>query len=191
MLRRVKIEPDDVLQLLGKVRIIGDFECAAQMGLEPMLAPNAADGRSTQIGRAGHQSAAPVRCRLGLLAGRPAHHHRDDLWWVSRLAPPAWRILLKAGPALSNKATAPPGGLLLRDPQAHPDFTIGLPIGSHQDNERALRESHHLDPAAADLLQPRSVVFAQFNSRGGSHSPIMHTHECLSLLFHNICGALH
>jgi hypothetical protein len=132
-----------------------------------------------------------VRRGLGLLASRPAHHHRDDLRWVSRLAPPAWCILLNAGPALIIKATAPPGGLLLRDPQAHPNFTIGLPVRSHQDNERALRESHRFDPAAADLLQPRPVFRAQFNSRCGSHSPLIHTFGSLSLLLRTIYGALH
>ena len=63
VLRRIEIEPDDILQLLGKVRIVGDFESAAQMRLESMLAPDAADGRRTQtrsrVPSPGGSSASP------------------------------------------------------------------------------------------------------------------------------------
>jgi hypothetical protein len=43
MLRRLEIESDDVRQLFGKVRIVGDLESPAQMRLESVLLPDAAN----------------------------------------------------------------------------------------------------------------------------------------------------
>lgn len=78
MLRRLEIVSEDVCQLLGKVRIVGDLESPAQMRLESVLLPDAANRGGAQIGRPCHPPATPVRRCRRLLACRPAHHDRHE-----------------------------------------------------------------------------------------------------------------
>src|ERR1051325_979299 len=130
------------------MRIVGNLEGAAQMRLESVLLPDPPDRRRPQLSRARHRTAAPVRGRLGLLPGGPAHHHRDDLRRIGRLTPAARRVLLQTCPTLGDKATTPSRRLLLRDAKAYPNLTIGPPLDSQQHNESTFREPDRLDPTA-------------------------------------------
>ncbi len=49
VLGRIQIQPDHILELFGKARIVGDFEGARQMRLEPVRTPDAADRAVAQV----------------------------------------------------------------------------------------------------------------------------------------------
>ena len=80
VLRRVDIQPDHVLDFLGKPRIIGQLESRHQMRFQLMCLPDRLNARRRDAHRLGHRSQAPVgrvrrRFRLGLL-DHPHDHIR-------------------------------------------------------------------------------------------------------------------
>ena len=63
--RRIDVEADDVLELGGEVRIVGQLELAHPMGLETMRSPDALHRADADPDRLGHRRRGPV----GRLAG--------------------------------------------------------------------------------------------------------------------------
>jgi hypothetical protein len=72
VIRWIDVEPDDVLKLLDKERIVTELKCRQYaMRLEGVCAPNAADCRRAHVRGLCHAALAPVRlpgrhflCRL-------------------------------------------------------------------------------------------------------------------------------
>lgn len=62
VLRRTQVQPDDVPNLLHKVRIRRDFEGFAFVGFQTEGVPDANDSTLGQSGRLGHSASAPM-CR--------------------------------------------------------------------------------------------------------------------------------
>ena len=79
MVRCVEVKADNLFQLFGKERIVGHFEGAQQMWLEPMCPPHALDRARAEVHRLGHGRARPVRPSRRSGAGRLAHEHLADL----------------------------------------------------------------------------------------------------------------
>ncbi len=50
MFRSIQIEPNNVLQFLGKVGVVGNFKGTTQMRFEAVLLPDATDSRRTKPG---------------------------------------------------------------------------------------------------------------------------------------------
>src|SRR5579864_7209940 len=67
---RIDIEPDDLVQLCGELRIVGQLELARPMRLQTMLAPNALHRTDADTGRFGHRTCRPVRCLARWIAQR-------------------------------------------------------------------------------------------------------------------------
>src|SRR5712692_4792989 len=107
--RRVKVETDHVLQLLGKVRVVAQLEGLGPMWLETVLSPDAAHGLFAHPARFGHAAGAPLRSLGRLLLGGLADDLLHRFWSQRRLATWAWGILLDARNALLEDATAPAG----------------------------------------------------------------------------------
>jgi len=59
--RRIDVEPDDVAQLAGEVRVLGQLELPDAMRLEPVGAPDALHGTDADARRLGHRRAGPMR----------------------------------------------------------------------------------------------------------------------------------
>src|SRR5580704_13992755 len=91
-LGRIQVEPDDVPELLFKVRIIGDLKSFQPMGLDFVIAPNALDRALAHSGFARHGAHTPSdstsRRRSGSINDR-----RDLLRWKDRFATSSGCIL--------------------------------------------------------------------------------------------------
>src|SRR5208283_2032955 len=61
LVRRVEVKPDNVLNLLTKLRIIGELEAARQVRLEVMRRPDALHARMAETDRLSHLAQRPVR----------------------------------------------------------------------------------------------------------------------------------
>ena len=72
MRRRIDVEADDVLQLGGELRIVGELELAHPVRLQPMAAPDALHRGDADPGRLGHRRGRPVGRLAGGVAGRSA-----------------------------------------------------------------------------------------------------------------------
>src|ERR1700760_1619662 len=95
MLGSREIEANDILQLLGKARVIGDFEGPHQMRLQAMRPPDPAHGGVTHPKSLGQRSLAPL-CRLGWATVQCALHDQFfNLSAVGRLTAASRRIVLE------------------------------------------------------------------------------------------------
>ena len=72
--RRIDIEADNVAQLSGEVRIVGELELPPAIGLEAVCLPDAPDRAGADAGGLGHHVTGPVR----RLPGRITERQRDD-----------------------------------------------------------------------------------------------------------------
>ena len=86
MRRRVDIEPDDVMQLLGEGRIGGQLEAPPAMRREAMGLPDVLDRRDRQAGGLGHGARRPVRRLVRRRRKRQAHDLLDPRRRDRRLA---------------------------------------------------------------------------------------------------------
>src|SRR5271166_2576558 len=78
MRRRVHIETDDVLDLLGKFGIIGALERAHAMGLEAMGVPYALDGAKRDANGLSHGAAGPMGGLARRFRAGERQHFGDD-----------------------------------------------------------------------------------------------------------------
>jgi hypothetical protein len=77
MIRRIDIEADNVPELGGEGRVIGQFELAHLVGLEAMGAPDALDRTDADPDRLGHGRCSPVRRFSRRGTARQVDHLRD------------------------------------------------------------------------------------------------------------------
>jgi hypothetical protein len=72
--RRIDVEANDILELVGEFGIVGDLERAHPMRLQPVSLPDAPHRGRANPYRLGHRRGAPV----GRLMGRRLVGQRDD-----------------------------------------------------------------------------------------------------------------
>ena len=71
---RIDIQPDDIVELLGKFGIVRELELPVAMRLQPMRFPDAAHCAGADVPRGGHHGSGPVR-RLARRHGQRERHH--------------------------------------------------------------------------------------------------------------------
>ncbi len=145
--RRVDIQPDHVLDLLGKSGIIGQLEGRHQMRLQLMCLPDRLNARRRDAHRLGHRSQAPVgrvrrRFRLGLL-----DHPHDHIRRKRRLARRACLVAAQTVHAGLHIARPPASDGRFAYAQAALDL-IGANTVAGQP----------YDPSAPDMLLQRIAV---------------------------------
>jgi hypothetical protein len=64
MRRRIDVEADDILELVGEFGVVGDFEGAHPMRLKPLPRPDAPHRGRADPNRLGHRRCGPVGCRM-------------------------------------------------------------------------------------------------------------------------------
>ena len=167
--RRVQIQTDHVLQLLGKLFVVGQFEGACQMRLQAMNPPDPPYRGLADTGRLGHQGPAPVRGVRRLLFDRLLHDP-GPLPTADRGNPPtSGSVLFDSSEAMCHETIAPPPGLLTGDVQFGADLLIIQTLGSQQNDPGSFRQPNRHAAASAQPLQflPRGNV--QFNHRCFPH----------------------
>ena len=97
MRRWVDIEPDDVVELLGKGRIGGELEAPPAVRREAMRLPDVLDGRDRQAAGLGHRLRRPVR-RLRRGGGASVRRTTSATRAASTGALPGGRVLSRKVP---------------------------------------------------------------------------------------------
>ena len=132
VLRRVEIQANHVLELLGKARIVRQFEGRHQMRLQAMGLPDRVNARRRDAHRLGHRSQAPVcgvRRRLCLgLRDDPGDHCRAE----RRLARRARLVAAQAVHASLNIARSPAPNRRPAHSQAPLNHGGSHPVASQQ-----------------------------------------------------------
>ena len=95
--RRIDIEADDVVELLGEGRVVGQLEGAPAMRREAVGVPDLHDRGRGDAGRLGHRAPRPV----GRLVRRRLERQRDDLGRPlgASGALPGGRVLSRSSPS--------------------------------------------------------------------------------------------
>ena len=100
LVRRIEVEPDNVLNLFTKPRVIGELEAARQVRLQPVRRArlNALHARMAEADRRGHFAQRPVRAPRRLFVER----HVDDASTVaaSRGGLRPGRVASRSSPAM-------------------------------------------------------------------------------------------
>ena len=97
LVRWVEIKPNDVLNLLTKLRVVGELEAARQMRLEPVRRPDALHARMAQADRLGERARRPERGGRRLLVER--HGDTRSIVAASRGGLRPGRVASRSSPA--------------------------------------------------------------------------------------------
>ena len=108
LVRRVEVKPDNVLNLLTKLRVVGELETARQMRLEPMRRLDALHARMAEADRLGHLAQRPVRALRRLFVERHGDDALDRRRLKRRLAPRPGRVSFEPGGAARDVTISPP-----------------------------------------------------------------------------------
>jgi hypothetical protein len=172
--RRIDIEPDDVADLGGELRVVRQLELAHPMRLQPMRAPDALDRADADTGEPGHRFGRPVGRLARRVVQAQGYHAIGDLRPKRGDARGAGLISEKAFDAFLHKPFLPAPDSSLAD--AGRPHDLG--------RARAGRGQEH-DPCAPHVLlgavtiryygvQPDPVGSAYVNGDACSHPPDLH-----------------
>ena len=146
-LRRVEIEPDHVVDLLGEPWGVRQFEARHHVRLQAMHPPDRVNARRGDADRLGHRSQAPVGGVRRHLHQRLLEHPIDHLRRQRRRAGRPRFVVAQAIHAGFDIARPPaPNGRL-----AHPQPTLNL-VGA----DTVAGQEH--DPGAPDMLLGRVAI---------------------------------
>ena len=169
--RRVHVEADDVLDLLGKSGVVGPLEGADTAGLEAMGLPDALHRAKRNAGRLGHRPSGPV----GRLAGRfRARQHK----YLGHRFHRQRRLARQAGLVPEQTLHPRPGEAALPAPHRRP-ADAGAPrhfgnrqsVGRMKNNPRPLNMLQRPAPIADDSGQSRAVLGSYNHTNIMGHNP--------------------
>src|SRR5271170_7288313 len=104
MLRGIEIQPDNVLEFLDEVLVVGHLEARDAMRLEAVRLPDAPHARFTDAGHRCHAASTPMRRVIRTLLRRQCHDAPDLARGDLRLAPGAGLIALDPRHTTSYKS---------------------------------------------------------------------------------------
>ena len=110
MLGRVQIQADNVLQFLGELRIVAEFEALHPMRLQAVSPPDAAHAGLTDAAGGCHGTRTPVGGLRRLLLRGFADNLGHGLCRNGTRAASSRCILLQASDAMAQEAGAPGSG---------------------------------------------------------------------------------
>jgi len=154
--RRIDIETDDVSELGGKLRVVGQLEAAEAVGCQAVRPPDALHRGDADAGRPGHGGTGPVGRLAGRFTQRQGDHLLDDRvgqrWHARRPGLVAQQPL----DAFLGEALLPA-----------PDRRLGDAGLAHDGVGAQARGGEQHDPAAPDVLL-RSVAVRDDRLEAGS-----------------------
>jgi len=173
-LRRVQIEPDDVVDLVHEQGVVGELEPVGAMGLELEGPPDPANGRLGQTRAFGHLRPRPVRgirwCRL---QGR--HHHILDLVGTDHRRPAGPVLVGQAVESVFDEPGAPLADRGRRATQLRSDSLVVRTVRTPQHDPRTQRQclrglppTRPADQLATLLIGQRQLCFGATRAR---HTP--------------------
>lgn len=147
MRRRIDIEPDDVVQLLGEGRIVGKLEAPPPVRREAMRLPDVLDRRDREPHRPGHGLPRPVRRLVRRRRERQPHDLGDPVVRNRRLAGRAGLVAQEPVHARLHEPLLPAPDASLRLARRRHDRVRAQAVGG---------KKH--DPRAPDMLLRRVAI---------------------------------
>ena len=142
--RRIKIKPDNIVELIDEMFVAAEFESLDQVRLEVMLLPYSVNrGLADTLGLR-HRSSAPVSCRDRLCVQSGLNDSSDFALSNGRDAAGTWSIFLESGHAQSKESLSPQLHRWSRDFQPACDVLAGHTVSSHGDDLSALNNPQGL-----------------------------------------------
>ena len=138
-LGRVEIEPDDVVDLVDELRVLGELEGLSAMGLQPERPPDPQHRVLGQTDLARHRTRRPVRRVFGRALQR-ADDHLLDLLVGDRARAPRPRFVEQPIEPMLGEPIAPLGDHRTARGEPLGDLAVRQAIGGQQHDPRALRE---------------------------------------------------
>ena len=174
MRRRIHVEPDDVSQLGGKLRVVGQLEQTRPVRLQTMPAPDALHRTDTDALDLGHGGGGPVR----RLARRIGPGRRDDarhhFGFERRDARRACLVTQQASDTIGHKAFLPAPDSRLADTGIAHDLGCATAVCRQQDDPcppdmllRSVSVRH-------DRVQLVTIRGTHFNFDAGAHPADSH-----------------
>ena len=168
MRRRIDVEADHVLQLVGELRVVGELELAHPVWCQAVAVPDALHRGNADAGGPGHRRRRPVGRLAGRIAGRPFDHARDHRLVQGRLARrpglvaqqtidaglheallPAPDHRLALAGLSHDRGRAQPVGRQQHDPRPPYLFLRAVPIGDDRGQSPAILDTNVNDDSRA------------------------------------------
>jgi hypothetical protein len=118
VLGRLHVEADNILDLLGELGVVGAFEGANAVRLQPMRLPQALHGAQAHADGLGHGAAGPMRGVAGWLGAGQVDNFGDDLGRKGSAAGLARLLAQEATAALLSVSRMPAPNRRSTDPSA-------------------------------------------------------------------------
>ena len=175
--RRVEIEPDDIAELGGEGRVLGQLEATHPMRLEPVRGPDPLHRAQGDAGRRRHRAAGPV----GRLAGRVGQgelHHPVDQWRRQRRQARLARVVAQqAVDARLHEPPLPAPDAGLGHPRPAHDLGRAAAFGRRQDDPRPPDVLLRAVAVRHDRLQPDTVGGTYLDADPIAHAAACHTRQ--------------
>ena len=172
--RWIDVEPDDVAQLGGEVRVVGELELSQTVRLQPMGAPDPLHGADADPDLRSHAGAVQCVASPGGAARVRATTSLGDLLWQRRDARRPRLVAQQAVDPGQHESLLPAPDRSLGHPCLPHDLGRPVPLG---------RQQH--DPGAPDVLlrtvavgrdggKPLTIRGSDIDDGSGAHAPNSH-----------------
>ncbi len=169
MLWWFQIQADDVHQLLGEMRIVGDLERLHAMRLEIGLLPHPLHHRRRRAQVLGQRPRAPMRGGRRRRSGGRLHNPSREFLFGRRGTTAACGILLNPGQPLLGEAAAPQRDRLAQRDQFVGDLLVLLACGGGQHNLSSQDPPRFHASPPRPALERGSFVVRQRDRNRNSH----------------------
>jgi hypothetical protein len=190
--RRIDVEADDLPELVGELRVVGDLEGAHPVRLQPLPGPDAPHRGGTDPHRLGHRWGGPVGClvRRGLVGQRD--HPIDHLRRQRRKPRRPGLVADQPGNPFVHEALLPAPNHRLVLAHRAADGVGALPIGGQQHDARAPNVLLRTVAVANDRLQPHPISRRHRYRNPFAHpAPSHRTRPCNTIKGSLLSGAIH
>jgi len=178
---RIDIEPDDLVQLCGELRIVGQLELARPMRLQAVLAPDALHRTDADTGRFGHRTCRPVRCLarwIGQRAGDDMLLDRSAEWRDARRA---GLIAQQASDTISHESLLPTPDCRLAGVGPAHDLRRAAAVCREQDDLRPPNVLLWAVPIRYDHRKLLAIGGAQLDCDPRAHPPDSHSRAAVGI----------
>ncbi len=169
-LRRIEIQPNDVVELLDEVLVAADLEGLGEMGLEAVLFPDALNGHATDTLCFGHAPHAPMG-GIGRFAVQGGFDDcADFLVGNVRNAAGTRSVLFQTLQPQSHKALSPELHRGPGDTQLLCDILTEYAVSCLLNNLCTLHQSHRQSSSMSPCAHSRPFLARQNNRARCSHA---------------------
>ena len=177
--RRVHVEADDILDLLGEGRVVRALEGAQAMRLQMMRVPDALDGAQRDADRRGDGASGPMRHLARRLGAGEGEDLGNGAGRVRRRAGRPRLVAQEPIDALLAETLLPAPHGRPADARAPSNLEDRQTLGRQQHDARPQHVLQRPRPVADDLDKARSISFVGKDTNSLSHRSDSHARTSL------------